>query len=350
MKRKSVWIALPMAFSVLAWDPRITEDGFYIGDSFLNSDPEHVQPIAPLSIPTSIFFVGDIALGRFVETKMETQGVVYPFENVLNDIFIPDFTVGNFEGVVTETHTQTPPFTFRFSVKHEYLSLLKTLGFDALSLANNHSLDYGTSSLAYTRRECALLDIICAGSPKSIDADSILIKKIGTHTVGIIFIHTLYGEPDEEVLNAKLAEMRKSSEVQIAYVHWGEEYMRTHNASQEQLAHLLIDNGVDVVIGHHPHVVEDVKLYNNGLVVYSLGNFIFDQYFSDDVQQMIGLHMSIEDTHITYKIVPLSSIETRSQPHHMDKEDATILLKRIFAPIAQHEGVHVSEGTIRVSR
>ncbi len=350
MHTKSVGIALLIALSILAWDPRIVEDTLYIPDILLIDDVPYVPPPAPLKVPDTVFFVGDIMLGRAVETKMESYGTSYPFEGILEDVFRPDVTIGNFEGVVTETHVHTPPFTFRFSIKSEYLTLLKSIGFDVLSLANNHSLDYGTTSLAYMRTLCGEVGIACGGSPMNTDEYQTLVKNVGTQTAGIIFLHTLYGQPDTETLISKLAELRETTDVQIAYVHWGEEYMLTHNASQEKLAHILIDNGVDVVVGHHPHVVQDIELYSGKPIVYSLGNFIFDQYFSDEVQEMIGVYMSITDESIQYTIVPFTSSITKSQPHHMEEKDATVLLNRIFTPIAHHEGVDMIGGTITVSR
>lgn len=339
-----------IALSILASDPRLVEDILYIPDSFLSTDSEYVPPPAPLSISSTIFLVGDLMLGRNVETKIETLGKEYPFEGVSADISSPDLTVGNFEGVVTETHFHTQPFAYAFSIKSEYLSVLKTVGFDVLSLANNHSLDYGTSSLAYTRALCTTQALMCGGSPKNESSYLTYVKKIGTHTVGMVFLHMLYDKPDMNVLSAQLAELRAKSDVQIAYVHWGEEYVLTHNSEQERFAQTLIDQGVDVVVGHHPHVVQDLALYKNGLIVYSLGNFIFDQYFSDDVQEMIGLHMKIDDEAIIYTIVPYTSLLTKSQPHHMDEKSATILLSRIFASIAGSDGVTASRGEIIMPR
>ncbi len=350
MHAKSVGIAILIALCILAWDPRIVEDVLHVPDTVLVDNVPYVPPPAPLKVPDTVFFVGDIMLGRVVETKMESYGTRYPFEGVLEDVFQPDVSIGNFEGVVTETHVHTPPFTFQFSIKPEYLTLLKTIGFDVLSLANNHSLDYGTSSLAYTQTLCTSYGLVCGGSPKNTTQYQTVLHKVGTQTAGIMFLHTLYGQPDTETIISKLAELRKTTDVQIAYVHWGEEYALTHNATQEKLAHMLIDNGVDVVVGHHPHVVQDVELYSGKPIVYSLGNFIFDQYFSDEVQEMIGVHMSILDDSITYTIVPFTSSMNKSQPHHMEEKDATILLGRIFAPIAHHEGVDRALGTITVPR
>jgi gamma-polyglutamate biosynthesis protein CapA len=295
---------------------------------------------------TSLLFVGDIMLGRAVESRMEYEGIGYPFSAVVDTLGGSDITVGNFEGVVTETHIKTPPYTFQFSIKSEYLEHLNTVGFDVLSLANNHTLDYGTTSLAYTRSLCAVYDLICGGTPKGLSEVSTKVVAAGGHTVGIMFIHTLYGAPAPEALRTTVEKLSTESDIQIAYVHWGDEYVLVHNTAQELFAQTLIDAGVDAVIGHHPHVVQDIALYKGKPIFYSLGNFIFDQYFSDDVQEMVGVHLTLSGNTATYKVVPFTSKETRNQPHHMDAVNATLLKNRIFAPIAMDSGVDSVLGII----
>ena len=77
--------------------------------------------------------------------------------------------------------------------------------------------------------------------------------------------------------------------------HWGEEYKKIHNAYQEKLAHAVIDAGADLIIGHHPHVSEDVEQYKGKYIVYSLGNFVFDQNFSEDTRNGLVVKVTLED-------------------------------------------------------
>lgn len=308
------------------------------------------EQVATTSAPATLLFVGDIMLARAVEMRMEQFGIGYPFEALGDTLSSPDVTIGNFEGVVTETHYPTPNFTFRFSVKPEYLAYIKTAGFDVLSLANNHSLDYGTTSLAHTRMLCTEYGLVCSGEPKGLSAQSTTVVEACAHRVGILFIHTLYGVPDTNTLKTYIEKLSTESDVQVAYVHWGEEYALTHNTVQEELAHTLIDAGIDAVIGHHPHVVQDVALYNDRPIFYSLGNFVFDQFFSNDVQEMVGVEMKIEDTQITYTLMPFSSMDTRSQPHHADSETARLLRERILSTVAGDSRVDVPLATISLPR
>lgn len=311
--------------------------------------PDFIEPIisAPLPPPT-VFFVGDVMLGRNVEKLMEQNGHMYPFKNVENMLASYDITVGNFEGIVSEQHIQAPSMTFQFSIKKEYLRQLHSVGFDILSLANNHSFDYGASALSYTRAQCPRYTLICAGSPTGLDEYSIVIKKVGTKKVGFIFIYAVFSKPDTKRLIELLEVLTAETDAQIAYIHWGDEYMLTHNDSQEKLATTLIEQGVDAVIGHHPHVVQDVALYKGKPIFYSLGNFVFDQYFDENVQEGLGVAMTLHDSSTEYKLVSFTSKGTYSQPREMAPEEFHVLMTRILEGVKNETGVYRAEGRIVV--
>ena len=306
--------------------------------------------VATTSVPATLLFVGDIMLARAVESRMKELGMNYPFEGLQSTLASPDVTIGNFEGVVTKVHYPTPNFTFQFSVEPLYLAHLKTVGFDVLSFANNHTLDFGTSSLSYTHTLCGVYGLVCMGSPTGVSSMSTHVVETNKYRIGIVFVHTLYAQSNVKSLEAALELLRGVSDIQVAYIHWGEEYMLTHNTSQEVLAKTLIDEGVDAVIGHHPHVVQDVELYNGKPIFYSLGNFIFDQFFSSDVQEMLGVHMKIDDSEIVYTLMPFSSFDTHSQPHHANDETATALRERVLSTLKVDSRVNVASGTITVLR
>lgn len=290
--------------------------------------PQEKETFPP---PTNLLFVGDIMLGRNVELLMERGGALYPFINTEHLLRSADLTIGNFEGIVSPFHERAEPMTFKFSIKEEFLDILQNVGFDILSLANNHSYDYGSSAFVHTKKLCPRYALVCGGSPSTPDHDSVHTQVINGRTVSIIFIHTLYKEPDKEVLRALIASSTAQSEIQIAYIHWGEEYALVHNDEQRLLSEFLIDHGIDAVVGHHPHVVQDIGIYNGKPIFYSLGNFIFDQYFSNDVQEMVALNMNIGTSTIKYSLIPFTSAIVRSQPSPMSKEGKDTLFRRIFA-------------------
>jgi gamma-polyglutamate biosynthesis protein CapA len=305
----------------------------------------------PVPEPATLLFVGDIMLGRKVEWYMDTEGARYPFTNVTDFLQRPDLTIGNFEGIVSRLHIPTPSMTFRFSIRSEYLSYLQTLGFDVLSLANNHALDYGTSSLSFTRELCTSVSLLCIGTPKAIDAYSSEVIDVHGVEVGFLSIETIYGLPNDTEVRTELTRLASTSDTQVALVHWGNEYELTHSEEQRKFARILIDNGVDTVIGHHPHVIQDIELFKGKPIFYSLGNFIFDQYFITEVQEELAVTMKIRDTDIEYSLTPFTSTTTQSQPDFMTDVQKGNLFKRILPTVFSTTTIISRElGTITVPR
>lgn len=309
-----------------------------------------VSSVPPPAESASLFLVGDIMLGRAVEGLMDEHGAGYPFEKVEQFIAAPDLAVGNFEGVVSREHVRAPSMTFQFSIKNEYLTELRDVGFDVLSLANNHSLDYGEEALGYTKELCAALALSCGGFPDRVGDDSLIVREVRGHTVAFVLLSTVWGDIDEEALAELLARAVAESDFLIAYVHWGEEYALTHGKRQEALAHALIEGGVDAVIGHHPHVIEDVELYRGKPIFYSLGNFIFDQYFSADVMEGLGIGVLLTDDTVRYRLIPFVSDGAPSQPRTALTSEAERLFARILSGIADAPGVDAKDGLIILPR
>jgi len=290
----------------------------------------HIEEYIYIPNPT-LLFIGDMMLGRSIETLMEVKGKDFPFIATQPLIREPDLAIGNFEGIISEKHVKALPFTFQFSIKEEYLEELKKTGFDILSLANNHSFDYGKAALLNTRALCTEYSVTCIGDPLGINEFSTKVEQINGHNIGFIFLHTLYSQPDIEKLSKELDKLKKSSDSIFAYIHWGTEYELVHSMVQEKLAHTLIDNGVTAVIGHHPHVVQDVEIYKERPIFYSLGNFIFDQYFSEDVQKSLGIRVEISDEEYMFETVGLTYKDSKGQPKIMDKEEERELFNRVFS-------------------
>ncbi len=301
--------------------------------------------------PVRVVFVGDIMLGRHVENIISEKSVPYLFKNMETLLQSADLTVGNFEGIISREHTQTPWMGFRFSVRNKYVTELKMLGFDILSLANNHSYDFGEDALSYTRLICKEIKIHCIGDPREISELSTDIVSVNNTTVGFFALQTVTASYHEEDLLKAAAFLNAGSDIQIAYIHWGDEYVLTHDEAQEQLAHRLIDLGFDAVIGHHPHVVQDVELYNGKPIIYSLGNFIFDQYFDTHVQEGLVVEMKISDESVDYTLLPISSVETKDQPDFMNEADQISLLHRILPALENNDhSIDPKRGLLTITR
>lgn len=299
---------------------------------------------------TTIRFVGDIMLGRYVEQLTDKYGDDYSFKGVHYILSEPDITIGNFEGNIPRVHSPTPPGDMHFSMSSKTMSRLAQEGFDVLSLANNHSYDNGHSAYLYTQKMCIQSNIICGGDHQFISPNNSHIITYDGVRIGILFLYTVFTQPTSDELEQLFAKIRDISDVQIAYIHWGDEYKLKHNSTQEKLAHELIDIGIDVIVGHHPHVIQDIEIYKNVPIFYSLGNFIFDQYFSVDVQEGLILTLEYTKTKSIFSLSVISSQLTHSQPWPASVTKQHSIFNKILTPLEGNAQVNVASGTISITQ
>lgn len=288
--------------------------------------------------PVSIMAVGDIMLGRYVQTLMEQNGEDYPFEKI-GDLFTDhDVVLANLEGPIQDG-PKTPNNSLIFRFPETTAPLLARNGITHVSLTNNHTLNQGQAGLDNTRALLKDAGITAFGDPVTEEHSARLtfhpdleIQPEGSFYQEIYWIgvNAALRSIDREAVISEIQGTRcciLASDFVVVVVHWGNEYQHTPSAVQRELAHEWIDAGADVVIGHHPHVIQTVELYNNHLIFYSLGNFIFDQYFSEDTQEMLAVNLLLEDETVTAKLIPLTS--ARSQPQVADENRRTDILQKL---------------------
>lgn len=298
---------------------------------------------------TTMLFVGDVMLARHVERLIEANGIAYPFAHIHTLLHTPDVTIGNFEAAIPEHHVETPERGMVFSVRAPYLSALKLAGFDILSLANNHSYDYGDKGFSNTKKECDRISIACIGTAGKLNDMSSHVYTKNGRSIGLLFVHTLFYTPDNDEIRKLFTALSQKSEFQFVYIHWGDEYALEHNVFQEKLAKTLIDAGADAIIGHHPHVIQDIDIYNGAPIFYSLGNFIFDQYFSEHVMQGLVVSADVGSTTIKFALEVVDSSLVRSQPRVQDTSTRTQIFERIFKNITHETGVSAENGTLHTT-
>jgi poly-gamma-glutamate synthesis protein (capsule biosynthesis protein) len=233
-------------------------------------------------------------LDRNVAKNMSTSGLDYIFANVSTTktrmFGAADMLIANLEGPFAPTRIKTSKsIAFRFDSK--LAEQLKAYGFHGFSLANNHSYDMGRANVPFTRQVLEKNGLGYFGDELNEGAVYTWFK----NDIAFIGIHNTYHEPDLKKLAAAMVDVRKKARYVIVNVHWGEEYKRISNKKQRDLAHWLIDNGATAVIGHHPHVVQEMEIYQGAPIFYSLGNFIFDQYFSKDTQEGLSVGLILQD-------------------------------------------------------
>ena len=255
---------------------------------------EYIDSVAPA--PVHIILVGDIMLSRQVGAVMKSmKDYRYPFLEVADVLREADITFGNLEGPVSSLGTDLGS-VYSFRADPMAVEGLSFAGFDVVSLANNHILDWGREALLDTisRLSSAGIKSVGAGAEER-SADSPAIFDVRGTKVGFLAYTTLYpksleaGADNAGVSNIdKAAEevkrLREDADIIVVSVHWGEEYELFSDEAQRELAHRFVEAGADIVVGHHPHVAEEVERYKNSWIFYSLGNFVFDQTFSEETR------------------------------------------------------------------
>jgi AmmeMemoRadiSam system protein B len=217
----------------------------------------------------SMQFVGDVMLDRGVRTKIESQGVDYPWKEVKRFLQGAQLRVANLEGTVSEDAsiaTEEPPFRFTFSPK--YVEAMLPL-IDVVSLANNHTRDRDFEGEGETQSWLDDLEIDWFGGY----AASEPVYREGR--VSIIGYHQ-FGFPIPD-LTPFIEQEDRDGQFVIVMPHWGEEYVVKPQEGQRELAMKMVEAGADLIIGGHPHVIQGIELIDGIPVIYSLGNFIFDQ-------------------------------------------------------------------------
>ncbi|PIT93159.1 MAG: hypothetical protein COU06_01605 [Candidatus Harrisonbacteria bacterium CG10_big_fil_rev_8_21_14_0_10_38_8] len=262
--------------------------------------------------PMRLLFTGDLMLGRNVEKIMASRGNNYPFIRVSEFLKEFDLVITNFEGSIPIEHIPTESGEFKFSFRKEVLEILKENNIRVLLLGNNHTYDYGVDGYLNTVSNIYQQDLVPVGHPFNQSSDFAYKFKVKNQEIVLLsFNATVPVFPIESAMNT-VRELDTADNIILTSIHWGNEYELTHSLLQEQLAHKLIEAGSDMIIGTHPHVIQDTGEYLDKKIFYSLGNFIFDQYFQDEVQEGYLLEVILNES-LETKIHKIKSIY--SQPY-----------------------------------
>lgn len=283
----------------------------------------------------SIQFVGDVMLDRGVRSRIEAQGVDYPWRDVERFLQGAQLRVANLEGSIDEGKsiaTEEPPF--RFSFDPESVEAIKPF-FDVVSLANNHSRDRDIPGEIRTKDWLDKLGLAWFGGYATAEPvyRSGRVSIVGYHQFGFQY-------PD---LTPIIEREAYDGQFVIVYPHWGEEYIASPQDGQRELATQMVEAGADLIIGSHPHVVQGIESIDGVPVIYSLGNFVFDQ-----IQPGTDVGMSV--TVLLYEdggMIYLSPVETRDgQPTPFSDEEAQTVFENVARLSSVDLAPHILEGII----
>ena len=239
----------------------------------------------------TLVVVGDIMLDRGVGTKIKESGAEFPFERVAGILREADLAFGNLESPISSLGAAAKGKEVTFRSALEVVSGIRDAGIDVVSLANNHASDYGPAALTETMDVLAHSGVTYIGAGANPAAArrpaNRVIKGVKVSLLAYTYRFHMVVEAQEkrpgvaiassEQIQADVKKAKKWADVVIVSFHWGWEYSDHPDAETRKLAHLTVEAGADLVIGHHPHVIQGVEAYKGGLICYSLGNFIFDQ-------------------------------------------------------------------------
>ena len=291
---------------------------------------------------STMVFVGDIMLssGRGVMEQIEKNNDYrYSFLRISDILRSADLTFGNLEGPIS-LRGEDGGGKYSFRSKPEVVSGLVFSGFDILSIANNHIFDWGEDAFVDTLYFLKVngIDSVGGGINYS-DANNAVIKDVNGIKVAF-FAYSMVdydvgkfeanGDTpgkssfDEKKVAREIKNLKTSGKADIVVVsfHWGEEYKTRSHLEQQEVAYSLVDAGADMIVGHHPHVVQEVERYKNGWIAYSLGNFIFDQSFSEETMRGLMLEVEIKDKKID-KVNPIEiQISNTFQPYIKNQNES----------------------------
>lgn len=325
----------------------VEETTSYVSITFEKGNIIHSPPVEESK---TLLFTGDIMLNRGVEKLMDEYNLNYPFEKIKNTLKGTDFVVGNLEGPISRNPVEFDAKSLKFCFRKEVASVLKDMHFNVLSLANNHTYDLGYSGLAETRSILRSAGIATVGDPLNISENTVLKQD---NIVFVAFNLTSKFNEGEILKIIRETKHQNSIEFIILILHWGEEYSPHSYESQQILAHHFIDNGADLIIGTHPHVVQDIELYHSdtrnkdALIFYSLGNFIFDQYFSGETQEGLMVALEISKDAQKYTLIPVKL--PTSQPQLMNFKEKEVFLKKLSEKSSKNLEQYINQGIINLN-
>ena len=306
---------------------------------------------------TTLYFVGDIMLTRGVESSVEKNfGGDYNklFDNLV-EFRNADILFGNLEGDVSDVGNNVGS-KYSFRMNPAVLPALKNAGFSVVSFSNNHVGDWNMDAFKDTLSRLSSANILKTGAgmnkedsetPAIIEKNGVRFGFISFSDVGPDWLEAktnnpgilLASDPNFETI---IQNAKTKCDVLIVSFHFGVEYELTHNNRQESLAHSAIDNGADMVVGGHPHVMEDIEEYKGKTIVYSLGNFIFDQYFSDNTMKGMLFETTFSGTNLIKTEQKIITLNKYFQPEGIFNPDE---VKKVSKPKVQSTDCQTPEKT-----
>lgn len=298
-------------------------------------------------LPVTLVMVGDIMMDRGVKRSIDANfdgdfSVLFANTQYLRNA---DIAFGNLEGPIAESGRNVGS-RFSFRMKPVVAGTLGDAGFDVVSFANNHVGDWDRAAFDETMLQLKEAQIQYAGAgttyadattPRVVDVRGTKVGFLAATDVGPNWLAATETKPgillaSDPKLPEIIATAKTQVDVLVMSFHFGNEYSPA-NTRQQKLAYASIDAGADIVVGHHPHVMQKVEEYNGKLIYYSLGNYIFDQYFSEHTMRGMVATVSIDpETKAITHTEQVSPVSRQFVPQPLIPFDTSLLITKTFTP------------------
>lgn len=292
--------------------------------------------------------VGDIAFGDHplcigfgVYSKFKAFPPIYPFERIKGQLKNSDLLFGNLECALTLKSLNANDYdAIQMRGESRHIEGLAEAGFKVLNFANNHCMQHGEESYLQTVRlmeefnikYCGVdLDKKMVGKPLFIEQNGLNIAFLGYSLRPRQYFNSspLYSEGSLQGMEQDILAVKRKANVIIVSLHWGDEFIERPSPEEIRVARILIEQGVDLIIGHHPHVVRGIEQYKRGFIVYSLGNFVCDMVWDDRLRESLIFNCDITIQGIENVVLTPVYINDTYQPEIMNENDGKELLLKV---------------------
>jgi poly-gamma-glutamate capsule biosynthesis protein CapA/YwtB (metallophosphatase superfamily) len=305
----------------------------------------------PVQGEITIAAVGDLMLGGRAEPFLMKYGPDYPFTNTMPVLSRADVVVGNLESSISTTGTAVKNKKFTLRAAPIAVQALKKAGIRVVTLANNHSMDFGPLALKDTIGILDKNNILHTGAGMDLDdARAPAILKVKGKTIAFLSYSLTFplafyasaGRPGTapgyaDFVRSDIKKARLAADLVVVSFHWGGELMTTAKDYQVELGRKSVDWGADLVLGHHPHVLQELEVYQGRLIAYSLGNFVFGSESNRTNNSMILLLTFQGKSLVRVEAVPLdvNNYRVKYRPRILQGQSARNVLESINAGSAR---------------
>ena len=281
-------------------------------------------------------FLGDytISLGFGIKSSIRKHGFEFHFGNIKNIFKDKDIVFGNLETITSDIGLDERNIkSVICRGEKEYVNILKSAGFTVVNIANNHILQHGAEAFRDTINTLKdkKIDVVGLRGDRGVISASI-VKDINKKKVGLLgysFVNEnfyrgelLYASGGINGICHDVSELKKKTDYVIVSCHWGIEFIDKPSLNIQRLARQMVNAGASIIFGHHPHVGQGIERYRNSIIIYSLGNFIFDFLWNRRARESMIANLFFSDKGIDYEIIPIY-INDSYQVQLMDEKSSS---------------------------